>query len=189
MMNHNRRPVRINLASSPLRNRRPFWFLLGLLAVLTLALAGAGLSAFLRYHGPNAETAAAVRALRLRTDTDRTETTALLARTQDLSRKLKSGVDFANEAIFLKSLSWTRFLSELEASLPARSSIVALSPTPMGQARVEVRMRAVFSSLDSMLAFINNLRSRSFSDIRLLSDERKAGQIVSEVTVSYADHR
>jgi len=181
--------VRINLASAPLRNRNLFFSLSGLLALLILAAAVAGGLLYIRYHGQNAEARSALADLGRRADSARAETSAFQAKSQDAARNLKSRVDFANEAIFLKSLSWTHFLTELETSLPRSSQIVALAPTPLGKGRVEVRLRVVFSGLNDMLAFVNNLRSRSFANIRLMSEERQAGLIVSEVTLSYEERR
>jgi len=181
--------LRINLASAPLRNRNLYFTLAGFLAVMTLAALVAGGLIYVHYHGRNADARATLESLGLEADTARTETAAFQAKSLEAATRQKTGVDFADEAIYLKSFSWTRFLSELEQSLPGASHIVALAPTPMGKARVEVRLRVVFSNLNEMLAFVDNLKARSFADIRLISEEKRAGEIVSEVSLSYEEHR
>lgn len=188
-MNNHPRRVRINLASAPLRNRNIFRAAAALLIVLAAAAMVSGGLIYARYHPRNVEARSVQNGLELAAETARTETTAFLAKGQEAAAKLKSQVDFANEIIFLKSLSWTKFLTELETSLPGGSYIVALAPNPVGRARVEVRLRAVFSSLDEELAFIKNLRAHSFADIRLMGEEQQGGRIVSEVSLSYEEHR
>jgi hypothetical protein len=189
MADHALKRLRINLASSPLRNRNLYFTLLGLLAVLILAAAAGGVLIYARYHGRNEAARASLQDLELATETSRTETTTFLAKSQEAGRRQKARVDFANESVYFKSFSWTRFLSELEKSLPGASHIIALTPTPVGKSRVEVRLRVVSSSLEEMLAFVNNLKPPSFANIRIISDEQKGGEIVSEVSLTYEEHR
>lgn len=189
MNNNQAQRLRINLASSPLRNRNLYFALLGLLAVLTVAALVTGGFSYIHYHGRNAETRANLESLGLEADTARTETAAFQARSLEAAKNLKTRVDFAEEAVFLKSFSWTRFLFELEQSLPGASHIVALAPTPVGKGRVEVRLRVIFSNLNELLTFVDNLKARSFADIRPISEEKRAGEIVSEVSLTYEEHR
>ncbi len=188
-MNSSVRRVRINLASAPLRNRNIFYSAAALLIVLAAASAVTGGFIYARYHSRNFEARSVRNSIELAAETARTETTGFLMKGQEVATKLKSQVGFANEIIFLKSLSWTKFLTELETSLPGGSYIAALAPNPVGRARVEVRLRVVFSSLNEELQFIKNLRSHSFTDIRLMGEEQQGGRIVSEVSLSYEEHR
>jgi Tfp pilus assembly protein PilN len=188
-MNNHPRRVRINLASEPLRNRNAYYSLAGLLVVLILAASVSGGILFARYHSRRVEVRSSQNSLELAAESARAETAAFLSRGQEAMLKLKGQVDFANEIIFLKSLSWTKFLSELETSLPGGSYIVALAPNPVGRARVEVRLRAVFSSLNEELEFIKNLRANSFADIQLMGEEQQGGRVVSEVSLNYVENR
>jgi len=189
MADHSLKRLRINLASVPLRNRNLYFTLLGLLGVLILAAAVGGGLIYFRYHGRNSAARASLQDLDLSSESARTETASFVAKSQEASRRQKARVDFANEAVYFKSFSWTRFLSELEKSLPAASHIIALTPTPIGKSRVEVRLRVVSSSLNEMLAFVKNLKSPSFANIRIIGDEQKGGEIVSEVSLTYEEHR
>jgi len=189
MANHSLKRLRINLASLPLRNRNLYFALLGLLAVLILAAAVGGGLIYFRYHGRNVASQASLQDLELATQTAQTETAFFAAKSQEASRGQKARVDFANEAVYFKSFSWTRFLSELEGSLTGASHIIALAPTPMGKSRVEVRLRVVSASLDEMLAFVKNLKAPSFANIRIIGDEQKGGEVVSEVSLTYEEHR
>lgn len=188
-MNGPMRRVRINLASAPLRNRNLFLSLAGGLGVLIAA--GIVLSGlfYVRYHARYVQAKSALEALELDMESARTATTGSLARVQTESAKLKGQVDFADEIIYLKSLSWTQFLSQLETSLPGGSYIAALAPNPVGQARFEVQLRVVFSNLAEELEFIKNLKDHSFADIRLMGEEQTSGRIVSEVSLSYEERR
>jgi hypothetical protein len=189
MADHSLKRLRINLASVPLRNRNLYFTLLGLLAVLILAAAVGGGLIYFRYHGRNVASRASLQDLELSSESARTETASFAAKSQEASRRQKARVDFANEAVYFKSFSWTGFLSEMERSLPGASHIIALTPTPMGKSRVEVRLRVVSASLNEMLAFVNNLKAPSFANIRIISDEQKGGEIVSEVSLTYEEHR
>lgn len=189
MADHSLKRLRINLASAPLRNRNLYFTLLGLLAVLILAAAAGGGLIYFRYHGRNVAAQASLQDLELAAETARTETASFAAKSQEASRGQKARVDFANEAVDFKSFSWTRFLSELERSLTGASHIIALTPTPMGKSRVELRLRVVSASLDEMLAFVKNLKAPSFVNIRIIGDEQKGGEVVSEVSLSYEEHR
>ncbi|OGD24248.1 MAG: hypothetical protein A2Y56_16410 [Candidatus Aminicenantes bacterium RBG_13_63_10] len=188
-MNNAPHRIRLNLASSPLRNRNLFHLLAGVLILLAAAAAVWSGLLYARYHGRNAEARSALTGLALRSESAQAEVSAFQVKSREAARTLRDRVDFANEAIYLKGLSWTRFLAELETALPRTSQVAALAPTPLGKGRVEVRLRVVFSGLDDMLAFVNNLKSRSFANIRLMSEERQAGRIVSEVTLSYEQRR
>lgn len=188
-MNGLTKRVRINLASVPLRNRNLFLTLAGLLIVLTVAVAVLGVLIYARYHARDAQARSSLESLELAAESARTETGSFLAKSKEAESKLKSEVGFANEIIFLKSLSWTKFLGELETSLPGGSYIVALAPNPTGRSRVEVRLRAVFSGLNDELQFIKNLRDHSFADIRIIGEEQKSGRITSEVSLIYEERR
>ncbi len=188
-MNTTTRRVHINLASAPLRNRNLFLSLAVLLVVLAGACLAAGLLVYGRYHGRYVQARSSLDSLDLAAETARTETAGFQAKARDASSRLKSQVGFANEIIFLKSLSWTKFLGELETSLPGGSYITALAPNPTGRARVEVRLRVAFSSLNEELQFIKNLRDHSFADIRIIGEEQKSGRITSEVSLTYEERR
>jgi len=149
---------------------------------------GGGLIYF-RSHGRNVASQASLQDLEFATETARTETASFAAKSQEAGRRQKARVDFANEAVYFKSFSWTRLLSELERSLPGASHIIALTPTPVGKSRVEVRLRVVSASLDEMLAFVKNLKPPSFANVRIMGDEQKGGEIVSEVSLTYEEHR
>jgi len=182
----NNRPVRINLASEPLQNKRLFRAMLALMLALVTVIGLAAGWSFIRfqikYRRLGGEAARLTRSL----ETARSEASRFRSRALDLTKKDKSEVDFLNDLILRKSFSWVGLLSRLEEALPASGSITSLSPAFSGGSKAEVTLTAVFQNLNDLLAFIQNLQARGFSRIRLVSEGKNGyGQLESEIAVIY----
>jgi Tfp pilus assembly protein PilN len=186
----NNRPLRINLASEPLQNKRLFQAGLALMLVFITVIGVAAGWSFIRFlvqnHRLGAEAARLTRSL----ETARSEASRFRTRAQDLTKKEKSEVDFLNDLIHRKSFSWVGLLSRLEEALPASGSVTSLSPAFSGGSKAEVTLTAVFQNLNDLLAFIQNLQARGFSRIRLVSEGKNGyGQLESEIAVIYEGTR
>ena len=188
-MNHNR-PVRINLASEPLQNKRLFRTLLATGLVLLAVLGLAGGWRFVGFQVKNRRWRAEAARLERSLETARAQSSGFHFRVQDLAKKNQAEVDFLNDLIRRKAFSWVGLLSRLEEALPASGSVTSLSPAFSGGAKAEVSLTAVFQNLNDLLAFIQNLQARGFSQIRLVSEGKNGyGLLESEIAVMYEGNR
>ncbi len=182
----NNRPLRVNLASEPLRNVRFFRTLFVALVVLLAGAASLAAGLFIGQQVRDGRLAREAASLRRSVETARLETKRLESRAREMTARDRSTVDFANDLILRKSFSWVDLLYRLEQALPASSAVVSLAPTAVGGARAEVSLKAVFRNLNDLLAFIRNLYSRGFTQVRLASEGRNdLGQLEAEITVVY----
>jgi len=186
----NNRPVRINLASEPLENKRLFRTLLALALVLIAVVGLAAGWSFVRFQVKSSRQGAEAARLESSLETARSESSRFRSRVQDLTKKHKGEVDFLNDLILRKTFSWVELLSRLEDSLPPSGSVSSLSPAFKGGAKAGVTLTAVFQNLNDLLAFIQNLQARGFSDIRLVSEGKNGyGLLESEIAVVYEGNR
>jgi hypothetical protein len=185
-MTANRRGIRLNLASQPVRNRRLFRLsLVALAAGIVLAFA-AGAWLFGRVQ---------TRLGRVRSDLARLERLESEARADirkyDLDdvksvQTSKAVVDRINDLIERKAFSWVDFLTQLEDALPGPSSILSFSPLSTEKANMEVRFKVASTDLDELVRFIQALEQRGFGPIRVMSQARgDSGDLVSDIVVGY----
>jgi hypothetical protein len=175
-----------NLATRPLRNRRLFFLLGGLLGFVFLATAI--LAVFLLFQSTLRKNA--VRAgLKEAEETIRTaqsEQKRLAVRINEAAKKDGRTIDTINSIILRKSLSWTDLLSKLEQCLPDPSYILSIVPTSVDDTQIQFRFRVVSRNLDDLLALINKLQELKFSGPRVETEERDdRGQLTSDILVTY----
>jgi hypothetical protein len=176
----------LNLAAHPLRNRRFFYLLSALLGLGLVVSAFFSGQLFIRYYleartvrGALAEVEASVLSVQR-------EERRLSSRVQEALEKDKEKVDLINSIILKKSFSWAEFFSGLEECLPDSSYILSLAPTLVDNVKVQMSFKVVSPGLDDLLALVDRLRSLSFSQIRVESEDRNPqGQLTSEISVSY----
>ncbi len=73
-----------------------------------------------------------------------------------------------------KSFSWTALLSELEGALPESSFITSLAPSFTGESAMDLRIKVVSRDLDGLLAFVDRLKERKFTGIRVAGETADA---------------
>jgi len=178
--------IGLNLATSPLRNRRLFFFLAGCVSLgLLISALFAGIF-FLRFNLEKRTIKATLKKVEETTLADQKEAKRLSARNKEAAKKDTKKIDLINSIILKKSFSWTEFLSKLEDCLPDSSYILSLAPTLVDGSSVQFRFKVVSQSLDDLLKLINNLQAQKFSSPRVESEERnERGQLTSEISVSY----
>lgn len=180
------RRINLNLASHPLRNRRPFFFLAGSLALGILVLTFLCGFFFFRYYVKGRSVRASLTKIEASILSARREQTASFAKSREASKRDKAIVDLVNSAILKKTFSWTELFTLLETSLPDSSYILSLDPTLVKDTAVQFRFKVVSRNLDDLVAFFNNLETQKFGQIRVESEERnERGQLVSEITMTY----
>lgn len=177
---------RLNLAGRPVRNRRLFRLAAGFLGGICLvSLATAGWL-LVRYAGGAYRARAEAERLQFSVRTVREETRQITRAVENAERALQATVDMVNDAILRKRFSWTALLSDLEASLPARSYITSLTPGFAGESSVVLKIGLVSSGLDELMAFWRNLDPKKFRDIRIENETPSPrGELVSEISVRY----
>jgi Tfp pilus assembly protein PilN len=183
-----RRPplLDLNLATSPVRNRRLFRLARALLVLLIVVSAGLAGYASVRYTLETRRLGTSLEEIR-KVDAEGLREGSRL--TADVQRAAKAGlarVEIVNGIIFRKSFSWTGLLSLLESALPDASYLTSLTPTMTDDKTVALKMRVVSNSLDDLLAFMNNLQARKFTHV-FVENETKSGtgRLVSDLTMTY----
>jgi Tfp pilus assembly protein PilN len=183
------KPVRLNLASRPLRNRRPFLYASGGLALASLLAVVLGLFIFSRFAVKIKGTQAELARLEQTAKTAERERARSRAKTQEAMKRNQNIINFVNTVIFQKSFSWAEFLSRLEDGLPDSSYILSLAPVGIESNRVQFRLRVASPGLDDQVALINKLLELSFSQIRVEGEELdNRGLLVSDILATYEKH-
>jgi hypothetical protein len=180
------RRLNLNLATRPLRNRRLFLLLGGLLGLAFLITALLAIILFFQFTLQKNVAQAGLRKADETIRTAQTEQKRLGIRIKEASKKDKDIIDAINSIILRKSFSWTDFLSKLEDCLPDSSYILSMTPTLVDDTLIQFRFRVVSQSLDDLLALINKLQDLKFSQPRVETEERNdRGQLTSEISVTY----
>ena len=175
-----------NLATRPLRNRRLFRLLGGLLGLAFLVSALLAVFLFLRFTLKKSTVRADLKKADETVKTAQSEQKRIGIRVNEAAKKDQGAIDTINSIILRKSFSWTDFLSKLEECLPDSSYILSLAPTLVDDTRIQFRFRVVSQSLDDLLVLINRLQELKFSQPRVETEERNdRGQLTSDISVSY----
>lgn len=179
-------PLDLNLATRPVRNRRLFLLLRGVLAVLLLALAGLTTYFLLVYGAESARLRASYAEKEGLVKDVQRERARLTTDVQKEEKTTTARVNLVNSIILRKSFSWTALFSELEAALPASSYFTALNPEFKGERALGVRFRIVSNGLDDLIALINNLSERGFKGIQVSGESRSVeGRLITEISLTY----
>jgi Tfp pilus assembly protein PilN len=180
------RRLNVNLATRPLRNRRLFFLLGGVLALALLVTSLAAVVIFFQFSLKKSTARDGLRKTDASIRADQTEQKRLAARVEEAVGKDQDIVDTINGIILKKSFSWTDFLSKLEECLPDSSYILSLAIPQIDNTGIQFRIKVVSRDLEDFLALINRLLNLNFSQPRLESEERNdQGQLVSEISVTY----
>jgi Tfp pilus assembly protein PilN len=178
--------VQLNLATHPLQNRRFFYLLFGILAVLVLVVWFAGGWTFWKYRSRNENFRYNSATIEKMINDAKREELRLSRLIDSASQTYQEKVNLLNTLILKKSFSWVEFLSALEESLPASCYIESLAPTLKENSQMEVRLRIAAPNLDELLKLNKNLYKKKFSGIRIMSEEiNEIGLLIAEITLTY----
>lgn len=180
------RRLNLNLATRPLRNRRLFRLLGGLLGLAFLATTILAIALFFQFTLKKNGVRAGLQKADETMKVAQSEQKRLGIRIKEAAKKDKDLIDTINSIILKKSFSWTDFLSKLEECLPDPSYILSMAPTLVDDTRIQFRFRLVSQNLDDLLALINKLQDLKFTQPRVETEERNdRGQLTSEISVNY----
>jgi hypothetical protein len=185
----NQAKLTLNLASNPMRNRRLF-FLLGvfLLSVfIGTTILGAGMH--VRYKNKRKEVEGELHTLQKNLTTVKRQDTRYRTLIEQKLGNTKTTSDTINSLIYRKNFPWIDFFAAMEEALPESSYIVSLTPSPADGTEMEVRFKAVFTNLKELLQFVQDLESKGFDDVNIVSESQSAqGFLISEFSVRYERH-
>ena len=167
---------RLNIATTPLENNRPFGAAAGLIAAVALV----ALVVLVR-----AESASRNENIQLRSDISRlqNEIQANEARQQELAAYFKTSgaqqvldrADFLNSLIAERSFPWTKIFMDLETTLPPGVRVVSITPKLVND-RAQLSMVVGATSDESKVQFLEAVeKSKKFS-IASVQDERPSSQ-------------
>ncbi len=178
--------INLNLATNPLRNRRFFFLLFGILVVLVLGISSMGGYTFWKYGSKNKNFQSSTVQIEKMIHEAKREEMRLSTQIEDASQRYQRKVDLFNTLILKKSFSWVEFLSGLEKSLPASCYIESLVPTLKENNQMEVRLKVAAPNLDELLKLNKNLYEKKFTGIRIISEStNKAGLLLAEISLIY----
>jgi hypothetical protein len=180
------RTIALNLASRPLRSRRLYFALGGLVGTLLIISTVLAAVLFLRFHLKSRALRSRISVMETRMSVAQREERRFSARIREAVKKDQDKVDLVNRIILRKSFSWLEFLGRLEESLPASSYITSLDPQEIGDVHAQFRFKAVSRSVEDLLGLVTSLQAQKFSQIQVISEERTSqGYLISEIAVSY----
>jgi len=168
--------LRLNLATSPQENRRPF--LVGATVLGTVGVAALAILATVSYRSWRANR-------QINADISRVEAQIRASSAQqadlesyfhtDQAQKTLQRANFLNSLIGERSFPWTKIFADLEETLPAGVRVVAISPKlTNGQAEVTLTVSAMND--EQKIKFLEAIeKSKKFSDIHV-SQERRNDQ-------------
>ncbi len=183
-------PLRLDLATRPVRNRRVFQWTAGALAAGLVLSAAAGGYLFVRFTAESRRARRETAGLAERTREAQGQALALARETANAERDLGGDVDVLNAAIRRKVFSWTRLLEEIETALPAESVLVSFQPGSEDERGLALKIDVASANLQGLLALLRGLEAGRFSTIRMENESPGAGgRLVSTLTLRYDQTR
>lgn len=176
----------LNLASSPVRNRRLFYSLSGLLAAGFMALSISGGLMYIRYSLKSQDLQDSLAEMDERIRGFKREETRFSKQIENLSRDNKEDVNLLNGIIYQKTFSWEDLLTRFEKALPDGCYLVSLRPQVQGDLNLNLRIEFASPDMKGLLDLVNRMRSMGFSNIRLINETRgDRGRTHYELVVRY----
>ena len=183
--------TRLNLASSPVENHRPFFVAACAVGLPALILSVALCAKVVRDRAATSERRVAVERLRSDISQLRSERADLERFFSDSSTRLVTQrAAFLNTIIDDRSFPWTQFFLDLEHRLPGGVRILSLAPSLSGD-HLQVKMRVGALSDKSKLEFLKALETApEFSGLELVSESRPgkgedSDAVVVDLTADY----
>ncbi len=165
--------LRTNLSTRPFYNERALHGVLGLAALIVLALTIFNLTQIVLLTGRQSSlssqaAAASTRATELRAQAARTRQTVNPKELDAISGAARE----ANTIIGQRLFSWTDLLNRLENTLPENVRITALRPSVERDGSITVTMTVNAQGVDDIEQFMANLEeTTAFSEVYPLDDE------------------
>ncbi len=183
--------VRLNVATRPAENHRPFLVGAAVSGAASLVLLGVLLAGVLQSRSRMARDREQLQRYQAEIGQLQLELARLEGYfAQPATRAIFDRIGFANALIDQKSLSWTELLADLAAVLPAGVRVVSLAPQPAGHA-LDAKLVVEATGDREKLAFLQALEhARGFSQVQVTAESHaaggtSAGRIELQVQVRY----
>lgn len=184
-MNESKR-LSLNLATHPLRNRRLFFLLSGVLAVGLVFVLVLGVFFFVHYRAKGNDVREALSRVKESIDIAQNDIRKYSEKNKTLLQREEKKISLINSIILKKSFSWTELFAKLEKALPASSYVLSLTPSIKDDTHIDLRLKVVSGGLDALLELVDNLNALEFRRIRVEGEQRnERGELVSEISLSY----
>ena len=181
-----RKKIYLNLASRPLKNRRLFYFIFGLLGGATLIFSIYGGVVYSKYRLESKKITAATNRIENIKVNIQSMDNKFTDQIEKASLENQGEVDMINSIIYKKSFSWVDFLSIFERTLPEACYMVYFDPEFMDGASVSVKVKVASPDLGRLLKLINNLNTLRFRNIRLVNESKaENGLFIYEMSLNY----
>lgn len=172
--------LRLNIATAPQENNRPFMagaVLIGAVALIALVILARQTYVAWQSNTPLRADIARLEAQIRAEQVDQQDLKAYFDR-KDV-QQVRDRADFLNSLISERAFPWTKIFMDLENTLPPGVRVVSIAPK-LVNGRADVEMVIGASSDESKLRFIEAIEnSRDFSDVTV-DDERTSEQAGSD---------
>jgi hypothetical protein len=179
------RKIGVNLAARPLRNRRFFFLLVGVMAALFLFAAVLSLAVFFNGRSTERKAAASLVETGRAIESARGDRDAWTAQVREWTKARRPTIDAVNGILAGKSFSWTDFFSRLEEAIPPSCLIVQMAPLVAREGRIEVRFKLSSPTLEELLTFIQKLNGQGFKNIAVRQEAQAGGRWITEIELTH----
>ena len=154
------KPIHLNLASRPYRDRRPVWAVIAVMGVLTAFLLVNNVETYYRYTHETRSTRTKIEQTEARAQRERqlAETAGQRLRNLDL-KQLDARTKYINQRLSERAFSWSTLLDELESVLPRDVRLVAASPNFATTGPILVSLTLQSKSPNGMIETINRMHA------------------------------
>lgn len=181
--------LRANLSTRPFYNERALHGVLGMTALIVIAVTIFNLTQIVLLTGRqsslgNQATAAETRAVELRAQAARIRQAIDAKQLEAMSSAARE----ANIIIGQRLFSWTDLLDRLESTLPDNVRITALRPRVSRDGTITLTLTVAAQGVDDIEQFMANLeKTTAFSEVYPLDDERsESGDVRAVLEGKYA---
>jgi len=184
--------LRLNLATSPQANHRPFLAFVGVAGTLAIvALALLSQAAYRSWHANRELRADTARwQTQIRDDSRKQQELDSYFRTPSAQQVLDRSA-FLNSLIDARSFPWTKIFMDLEQTIPPGVRVVSISPR-LVDGRAELTLEVGAATDESKIQFLQAIeKARMFSGL-VVKDERRSDEagssdkVVLHLTVWYS---
>ncbi|HUO84753.1 MAG TPA: hypothetical protein VM534_06520 [Thermoanaerobaculia bacterium] len=186
------KPLHLNLAARPYRDERPFWLIVGTLALLTLVLMIYNARTAYRFFVNTEETRAEIAEVEARVAGERSRLRELRGElaTVDL-RRLRAQVEYVNTQLAERAFSWNALLEDLERVVPRDVRLLSLRPQVSGEGPVALNLVCISKTDDGLVELIRAMIADSrFDQPYPISETRtESGQTEFVLRVGYLPPR
>ncbi len=175
----------LNLAKEPIRNKRLFHLIVGILIVCSLSLFSLNIFNFVKNFQKNRYVSNTISKIKKQTTHMQKQQELYSNMIEKLKSKYGREVKSINNLIYKKTFSWTLLLTTLENSLTKNIIILSLRPD-LKKDKVEMKLNLAAKSVNDLLSFIDSLRKNGFQNVKVKGErQNERGVILTSLSLFY----